>query len=517
MQLIPPPGLVTANEPVGSAPRAAIVLALLAPLFLYFGTLESIVTIWNHSGTFAHGWVVAPISLWLAWRKRDELRALPLRPCLPAFGLVALAGLGWLVATLGDVQVLRHYALAAMFPLAVLAVCGIRIAAALAFPLLFLMFAVPFGEVLVPPLIQFTANFTVGALQLSGMPVLRNGTHFEIPSGQWSVVEACSGLRYLISSITLGCLYAYLSYRSWRRRAAFIALSIVVPIVANGLRAYMIVMIGHYSSMRLAVGVDHIINGWLFFGLVMFLMFWIGRLWQEDDTVPDPAPAAARAIPTASARRAASTAVVGSAAAFVALAALWPALAAVNGRMSAQAQTPPLAQLALPWQPAAPFTDWQPDFLKPDARLDRTVAAGDARVALSILYYRNNGSGEPLISSVNRLASGNGRYFELGTEGRQETVAGHSLALRETTISGPGGNLLAWHWIQVGGERTASAHVGKALQARERLMLRAGDGATVIAATPLAHGHDAARAALRAFLEMNLAPIDAVLGSAEKH
>jgi EpsI family protein len=206
---------------------------------------------------------------------------------------------------------------------------------------------------------------------------------------------------------------------------------------------------------------------------------------------------------------------VGSAAAFVALAALWPALAALNGSMSAQAQTPRLAQLALPWQQATPFTDWQPDFLNPDARVDRTVAAGDARVALSILYYRNDGSGEPLISSVNRLASGNGHYFELGAGSRQETVAGHSLTLRETTISGPGGDLLAWHWTQVGGQRTASAHVGKALQARERLMLRAGDGAAVIAATPLAHGPDAARAALRAFLEANLAPIDAALGGAE--
>jgi hypothetical protein len=60
----------------------------------------------------------------------------------------------------------------------------------------------------------------------------------------------------------------------------------IVPVIANGLRAYMIVMIGHLSSMQLATGVDHIIYGWLFFGLVMFLMFWIGSYWREDTEPP---------------------------------------------------------------------------------------------------------------------------------------------------------------------------------------------------------------------------------------
>ena len=120
--------------------------------------------------------------------------------------------------------------------------------ASLAFPLLFLLFAVPFGEVFIAPLIEFTADFTVAAVQLTGIPVLRNGTRFDLPTGSWSVVEACSGVRYLISSVTLGCLYAYLTYRSTTRRALFVALSIVVPIIANGLRAYMIVMIGHPAA-----------------------------------------------------------------------------------------------------------------------------------------------------------------------------------------------------------------------------------------------------------------------------
>ncbi|UUZ51375.1 exosortase [Massilia sp. B-10] len=124
--------------------------------------------------------------------------------------------------------------------------------------------------------------------------MLRNGTHFELPTGNWSVVEACSGVRYLISSVTIGCLYAYLTYRSKLRRAVFIAASIVVPVIANGLRAYMIVMIGHTSNMALATGVDHLIYGWIFFGIVMFIMFWIGSYWRQDTDAESAALLACR-------------------------------------------------------------------------------------------------------------------------------------------------------------------------------------------------------------------------------
>jgi len=512
MQLIPPSEVVMPARSLGSARIALIVLAILAPLVFYFSTAQSIVSMWTHSETFAHGYVVVPISLWLAWRQRKVLRTLPLEPWWPALGLMALAGLGWLVASLGEVPVVRQYALVTMIPLAVLALCGRRFAAALTFPLLFLLFAVPFGEVFVAPLIDFTANFTVAALRMTGIPVLRNGPTFEIPTGQWSVVEACSGLRYLISSITLGCLYAYLSYRSPVRRALFIGVSVVVPIIANGLRAYMIVMIGHLSGMTLAVGVDHIIYGWLFFGLVMFLMFSIGRLWQEDEA--EPAAAAPNALPFAPAPQAAFARM---SIAFIALAALWPALSILNARLTALPQPSHLAPIALRWQEAPAFTSWHPGFADPDARLDKTVADGAARVALSVLYYRNEAGGNPLISSVNQLAFGQKHVIELGTVRRDITIGGRTFSVLETTMTSPDGDLLSWHWLRVAGHETTSAFLGKLWQAQARLTLHPADGAAVIATTPLADGKDAARAHLRAFLESNLAPIDAALAATEGH
>ena len=159
-------------------------------------------------------------------------------------------------------------------------------------PLLFSFVCVPIGEFMVPSMMNWTADFAAAAVRLSGIPLYREGLQFVIPSGNWSVVEACSGVRYLIASFMVGTLFAYLNYERPAKRAVFMVASLLVPILANWVRAYMIVMIGHTSDMALATGVDHLIYGWLFFGLVMFIMFWIGSYWREDEAPAAPASAA---------------------------------------------------------------------------------------------------------------------------------------------------------------------------------------------------------------------------------
>ncbi len=260
-----------------------LVLTIAAIIAIYWPTAQSIVAIWDRSETFAHGFLIVPIVLYLIWTRRKLIaQQAPVADWL-GYVLLALAGLGWLVASAGKVQVVQQFAFVAMIPAAVIAVAGRRVAWGIAFPLAFLFLGVPVGEGLIPPLMDFTADFAVAALKLTGMPVYREGALFAIPSGQWSVVEGCSGLRYLIASITVGTLYAYLTYQSSGKRVLFIAASVIVPIVANGLRAYMIVMIAHLSDMKLALGVDHLIYGWVFFGIVMLLLFWVGSYWRDPE------------------------------------------------------------------------------------------------------------------------------------------------------------------------------------------------------------------------------------------
>jgi exosortase A len=520
MFLTPPPGVAgnaatpAAVSPVSSNAWLLIALALLAPFALYFGTAKSIVSIWNSSETFAHGYIILPISLWLVWRRRANFAAYPPLPYWPALLLVALVGAGWLAARMGEVQVVMQYGFVAMFPLIALAVLGKRLAGSLAFPLLFLLFAVPFGEVFVGPLIEFTANFTIAAVQATGIPVLRNGTRFELPTGSWSVVEACSGVRYLISSITLGSLYAYLTYRSTRRRLAFVALSVVVPIIANGLRAFMIVMIGHHSSMTMATGVDHLIYGWAFFGLVMFVMFWIGSYWREDEAPAPSAPPARDAAEASASAAARSARVAPMALAVIALAALWPAFAHFNDRANFNPRPVQLAPVAVSWSAAPAFSSWTHRFMQPDASFSGAYRSGAGQpVGLTVLYYRNQHNGKALISSVNRLTAFEDAWHEIGAATRLESAGGRQLALRETTLQGPQGKLLVWHWFHVGGHDTASNAVGKLRQAQSKLLFRGDDGAAIMLSAPFSDNADEARAALQPFLVQHLDAIEAALAA----
>jgi exosortase A len=521
MFLKPPPEVLgtAAIAPVSRTRAALIVLALLAPFALYFGTVRSIVGLWNSSETFAHGYVILPISLWLIWRRRENFSRYPVQPWLPGLALVALLGLGWLAAQLGEVQVVSQYTFVAMFPAIALTMLGPRLAGSLTFPLLFLLFAVPFGEVFVAPLIQFTADFTVAAVQATGIPVLRSGTRFELPTGNWSVVEACSGVRYLISSITLGCLYAYLTYRSTVRRALFIGLSIVVPVVANGLRAYMIVMIGHLSGMALATGVDHLIYGWLFFGLVMFIMFWIGSYWREDTETPAAAPAAATpGAATAPVRgRAGGKGIPAIAGGVLAVCALWPALALYGAQANHNPAPVQLGEVAVSWPQAAPFANWKPDYMAPDVALYRSYRRDTTPVALTLLYYRNQQRNKALISSLNRLAAYRDSWHE--TESRQhvETVDGRPLAVRETVLRDGGRALLVWSWMRIGGHDTTSNAIGKFYQAGSKALLRGDDGAAVMLSAPFDESPDAARATLHSFLVENYKNIDNALNNARQH
>jgi EpsI family protein len=416
------------------------------------------------------------------------------------------------VADLGEVAAARQYMFAAMLPLTVLAVLGRPIARALVFPLAFILFGVPFGEVFVPSLINITANFTIDALVATGIPVLREGNTFTIPTGNWSVVEACSGVRYLISSVTLGCLYAYLSFRSRKRQAVFIALSMVVPIIANGMRAYMIVMIGHLSGMTLAVGVDHIIYGWVFFGLVMFLLFWVGSYWREDRAPGQPGTPPA--VPERADRSVLTRPVLAAAVAVALTIGIWPAYGRYVETSQFNPVKPNLSTLALAWQPGLAFTSWNAEYAAPTAVLRRYYQQGNQQVGMTVFYYRNQQqTGAKLISSVNVLAGDKDGVHRVSQATRTETFGARTLQVRESVLSDGAQRMLVWSWYWIDGVSTTSDAKGKLLQVREKLLHGRDDGAAVLLFTRADEKAEPARAALRAFAAANLDAIESGLAA----
>lgn len=495
---------------------SAIVLALFAPLFIYFTTAQSIVSIWNSSETFAHGYIIAPISLWLIWQRRVTISKLEISPYWPALLALAACGFGWLLADLADVQVVKQYTFVAMVPISALLVLGLRISWAMAFPLLFLLLAVPFGEIFIEPLIDFTADFTVAALQMTGIPVLREGTTFSIPSGNWSVVEACSGVRYLISSFTLGCLYAYLTYRSFTRRALFIAFAIIIPIVANGLRAYMIVMIGHLSSMTLAVGFDHLIYGWLFFGFVMFLMFWVGSFWREATDIA--VPGNSQIATNTEVKQATTSQVIFAAFTAIICASLWPLYANYLDRNSTNTAVANLDSFHSEWKEASGITNWTLGFMPANAELNHAYQRDADTVSIAIRYYRNQTHESALISSSNQLVQNKDPVWQQTSEVVQrELIEKIPFEVIESKLRDSlGQKVLVWRWYWIDGQFTTNGYKAKLLQAKEKFLMRGDDGAAIFVYARFNDKPEEARIAMRQFLNEHLASLNTTLSDNKK-
>jgi len=444
---------------------AGIALLVAYVFAIFLGTTETMVAIWRRSETFAHGFLIVPIFLYLVWRERATLAALRPAPFWPALAGIVLAGLAaWLGEQVNAISI-PQFAVVAMVPLAIWAVFGTATLSTLAYPLAFLFFAVPFGEFLIPRLIDWTGDFTVAAIAASGVPVYREGNSLWIPSGRWSIVEACSGLRYLIASMMVGVLFAYLSYRTWWRRALFIAASVVVPLIANWIRAYIIVMLGHVSGNTIAVGVDHLIYGWIFFGLVMALLFFVGTRWRED-TEPRADADAAAAQPPVTTRWVRPMMPVAVVAAVLIGAGGWLVASARHEGRAVEATLAPLGAHE-GWQPAADFSDWHPDIYGATATLRQSFVKEGARVGLHVALFREQTRDSKAVTSSNLLvAPGNTRWVQVSARRATLRPRGEPLEVNAADISGGRAKLAAYQWFWVDGEATTSRIMATLYQAR---------------------------------------------------
>jgi exosortase A len=244
--------------------------------FVFWNTFIAMANVWENSENFSHGWLIVPISLWLLWKIEPKVGANSFKPSWIGGVAVALLIALWIAGELARVSVVKQVAVVLMLSASVLLFAGWTVLKRVLFPMLFLLCMVPAGEGLTPFLMEQTATVTVWAIKLVGIPIYREGMHFALPTGRWSVIEACSGLRYFIAAVILALLFVYLNFKSWSRIVIFLVACIVLSIVANWMRAFLIVLVGHFSQMRYGVGDDHIVYGWVFFGVVMALVFWVG-------------------------------------------------------------------------------------------------------------------------------------------------------------------------------------------------------------------------------------------------
>lgn len=273
--------------PQWRTPLLQLSLACAALLALFAPDWAAMAQQWWNSSTYNHALLVPAILAWLVWQRAGELKRLTPVPWWP--GLLALAGalIVWLLGDISGLATASQLGVVMMLQAATLTVLGPRVVWALTFPIVYALFLVPIGDEFVPALQMITAKITIALTEMSGIPAHIEGVFIDTPAGLFEVAEACSGVKFLIAMIALGTLVAHVCFRSWWRRAGFMALAIVLPVLANGVRAWGTIYIAQSQGIGFAAGFDHIFYGWVFFALVMAALMGIG--WKFfDRSVAEP-------------------------------------------------------------------------------------------------------------------------------------------------------------------------------------------------------------------------------------
>ncbi len=239
---------------------------------------------WNVS-TYSHILLIPPILAGLVYLRRAELVRLAPDGWWP--GLLLLAGslLVWLAGSQAEVNLVAQIGAVTMLQASLAALLGPRAVAGLLFPLGYMLALVPFGDELIPALQAITARMAVALTRSSGVPATIEGVFIDTPAGLFEVAEACAGVKFLMAMAALGALVAHLGFVSWKRRALFMAAALVVPVLANGVRAWGTIYVAQTRGMQFAAGFDHLVYGWLFFALVMLCV--LGAAWRKFDRPPD--------------------------------------------------------------------------------------------------------------------------------------------------------------------------------------------------------------------------------------
>ncbi len=473
--------------PLPGSTRIAMIattLLVLGLIGLYSSAALQLVRAWTNSADFSHGWLILPVSLYLIWLNRSQWLAEPVRPSWMGVLVLCAGGLIWLSGELANVHVVKGYGFVTMLLGVIVLVWGLKFCRINFFPLVFLYFMVPAGEWLNPVMMEHTASVVVWLLNLSGLPIFREGLHFTLPTGRWSVVEACSGFRYLLSALILSLLFAYLQYVKFSHRLLFVLVALMTAIVANWIRAYTIVLVGHFSDMKYGTGDDHVWYGWIIFGVVMAVVFWVGAkfatvpLTAGSLTEPNQAINIARA-PSDSAPTLGLSSLAAPLVAGLISVGIWSALPSRMQNFEAQkGLTTFLAKsFTTAGETELPLA---PGFTEP---LDRATIK-DGKFLAQIAYFAEQhqrkdmlGMGQRAIlesDSLTRIVSRTPGSIELASQRIKATK--YYFRSRDKSY-------VMWHWFVVGNYSTNSAYFAKAYRLFNLVRGRGDHSASVIIVT----------------------------------
>ena len=475
----------------------AVTILLLGLLFRNeaFGAYR----VWVESTAYNHSFLVLPIVAYMIWQRRALLAGLLPHPYPPVLLVIPLLSLFWLVALALRVLEGQQFIAMTIFQAVLLLALGLPIYRRLLGPLLYLYFLVPSGEFLVPSLQNLTARAVVHGLRLVGIPVYSDGIFIQVPAGMFVIAEACAGLRFLIASVAFGVFFSLVSYRDWRKRVAFVALSILVPIAANIVRVFGILLIAEIEGSATAVMADHIIYGWGFFAVVQICLCLIGlRFVDHASAAIVPRAHDAAALVTASPSRILLFLLLGTA-----LAAIGPAYGSLLARREAAASNvnDMSPKIEAPWRRVTGDGDtWKPNVIGADHEFLETFTDGSALVRRFVAVYALHDLASNLVRDQNRIDDE--RLWRSSSTGRVSVrVRGSDFVVNYANIAAEGRVRLVWFFYVEDGVILASPLDARLRQARAILAGRSNLAAFVAISAAMLDPTDPPVGVLTQFLD----------------
>ena len=466
---------------------AGILLAILLLITFIFNlhTVNYISGLWGQlfDGEYAHGYLVLGISCYLLWH--DRLNLAKLKPCPSAFALlgVLVACMLMLVSTITSIQSAQALSLLLVVMVVIWLVLGDKLALRLAFPILFIAFALPIWFPFSPLLQELTADAVFWLARVFNIAAYREHNVIMLPAGSLSIEEACSGLRYLMAALTLGALYARLNYTGLRAQSIVIFVSVCAAILANIIRVYVVVYFAYKTDMQHPWVDDHLNLGWYIFGAVMLVLLLldaglhkITSYYSSDNTAVSPR---IKITQQKHCEFSVFKVFLLSLAAIIFLG-LVPV---VSWKVDNQSNIDPRDILiALPngdmeWSgPNVPVTGWKPVF---HGAIDilQSYTKNDETIEVYVGHYPVQRQGKELINVLNRISNFK-VWSPVYSHPKQRTMRDRSV-LEQVIENRDGETLLVWYWYEVADKPVINTLKAKFMQFMG--LLTGQPGASVIA------------------------------------
>lgn len=264
-------------------------LVLCSFIAAYLPVWQQLVSTWSTSDDYSHGFFIIPIVGYILVQKKDTFAALPQKTSMVGLLIFFISLVVYVLASYAEIKTVASLSLVVTLAGCILFLYGYAVLKELTFPLFFLLFMIPIPAQVYSattiPLQLIVSKTSVDLLELVGIPVLRDGNVIHLPDHTFEVVQACSGLRSLVTLLTLATIIAYFTLRLNTLRVILILCAIPVAVLVNIIRVSLMITVYHFWNYDLTKGAVHTTFGVVIFVLAIALIYMLRGVFQRWDNL----------------------------------------------------------------------------------------------------------------------------------------------------------------------------------------------------------------------------------------